>query len=610
MIPRSARGNTSLDSTFRLTRELKKDINNFEAKIDEISTSVGPNPNVKSQHAALQMVQDYLNDILFRIEEAIPLISLALTTSGANLSARMPDSVSPGRYLQAGNFLRAADEKFESLTKSCKNPETTPIRVQVGPTFNLVLYTIFYGAVRNPSANDISWKEEHARCSVKLWRVNDLGAESIGDISGRMFDGDQLEYQYVMTVEESFKDGRYHDSDEKPKTRAIDISTVTRLFFSASGKLLQIEDSNSPVLILKINSAFDPFRNMTKEQGDQEDSDTESEGELSDPGEASFIYEEKHQHLAAAPEHIEWLAFEQYGMKELAEDYDTDSDIPSDEEPEEGPEDSLATNLKSLDIAGDAKNTSSPIASRSALPPQPQSSTEDKGSLSLMEYITRLAALQSNDQDSVYNITDERISLYLRDESATGTSGSRGAPTSTTNKDSPIREREAVGLPRNRRRSNITPAGSAPNSAKKGGHATKVSTRAKPGLADSPQTPLQFPAILKPKRDGSSADSSSSNPNRTPSPTKKAQTPAATPLTPWEKDRLKMRRQLLLLRKGSTDFDAVSSPIAKRLARTKNVSNKNSNPSSQSSVSEYDETETSLEDGYESPLKNRNTKSK
>lgn len=482
------------------------------------------------------------------------MISLALTTSGANLSARMPDSVSPGRFLQAGNHLRSADEKYESLVRTCKDPDNTPIRVQVGPSFSLVLYTIFYGTVRNPhlaSASDITWKEEYARCTVKLWRVNDLGAESIGEVSSRVFEGDQLEYQYIMTVEESFKDSRYHDSDEKPKRRAIDIGTVTRLFFSASGKLLQIEESKSPVLVLKLNSAFDPLRNMQKSHvtRDEDDSETASEGDLSDPEEASFIYEQNHEHLSAALEHVEWLAFEEYGINDLAEDFESELDVGSDDEVDAS-DDSIAVDLKTLDLSGNPQFSSSPTATKRT-PTALTKTTTDKGSLSLLEYLIRIAALQSNDQDSVYNITDERISLYLRDESATGSSSSTGAP-SSTHKDSPVRETEELGLPRNRRRSNMTPGG---NSIKKSSTISSRKTQ-----LQSPHTPAQFPAI--PKSSAPTRDSDS----------KQRPTPVSTPLTPWEKDRLKTRRQLLLLRKGETQ-DIANSPIARRVARgrAKNV---------------------------------------
>lgn len=577
----SARGNTSLGSTYQLTQELKKDINTFDEKIEELTSQVESNGSAKRRQAALHTVQEYINDLLFRIEEAIPLISLALTTSGANLSSRMPDSVSPGRFLQAGNYLRKADERFESLMDSCKDPSQVPIRVQVGPAFTLVLYTIFYGAMRNPhlaKSSDIMWKEEHARCQVKLWRVNDLGAVSfetqessssskpkgtslLSDFS------EQLEYQYVMTIDESFKDGRYHEKDEKPSCRAIDISAVTRLFFSASGKLLQIEESKSPVLVLKLNAAFDPMRNMTTSRKSRtnengEDSETASETELSDPEDESFIYEQNHEHLAAGPEHVEWLAFEQYSAgDDLAEEDledELEASVSSSEEEDYDESDrsssrGLSDDLKSLRLSDQSAVSSSPLAV-STPSAKLGRHTEGRGSLSLLEYLVRISALQSNDQESIYSIHDERIALYLRDESATGAATST-APSSSI-KDSPVgTHSEAPDLPRNRRRSNLTPGGS---SARKPQHMS----RGEPGSSRSnslqvtPGTPSQFPVI--PPGGGGGGSRNEIHPQsqqpRSSQPQRrgKDEKSVSTPLTPWEKDRLKTRRQLLLLRKGST----------------------------------------------------------
>lgn len=42
---------------------------------------------------------------------------------------------------------------------------------------------------------------------------------------------------------------------------------------------------------------------------------------------------------------------------------------------------------------------------------------EDKdSSITLLEYIIRLTSLQSNDQKSILEVSDERLSIYLNDE--------------------------------------------------------------------------------------------------------------------------------------------------------------------------------------------------
>ena len=141
---RSARGNTSLDSTLRLVSELKRDISEFEERVEELNEKDQKKITPKDQQLAAKEIQIYINDLIERIEESIPLISLALTTSGAHLSSRMPDSVSPGRFLQAGRFLSEADSKYESFTENSKTDadhttKAQPITVQVGPTFTVTM---------------------------------------------------------------------------------------------------------------------------------------------------------------------------------------------------------------------------------------------------------------------------------------------------------------------------------------------------------------------------------------------------------------------------------------------------------------------------------------
>lgn len=619
---RSARGNTSLDSTLRLTSQLKKDISEFEEKLDKINERISHQSNTKERESALRQVQLYMQDLLDRIEEAIPLITLAITTSGANLSSRMPNTVSPGRLLQAGRFLSDADSKYESLIEQLKYTENAnqPVYVQVGPSFTLILYTIFHA-----QSNHISWKEEFRRCKIRLWRVNDLGAKVMRrretDNEGHLKqetdedeEEDDFEYRYVMTIDESFRDDRYHDNDERPRCRVLDVATVTRLFFSASGKLLQIDESRSPVLVLKLNSVFDTHLAYGESihKNDENDSNGDT-SEESDPEDHSLLYEQNHQHLANNTEAVEWLAFEQYYTSELTEGLygmpntpgnDDDYDEEDQEEQDNSGTDSgtsdedvdinshsiqpnssgaLSQQLEALSLSPpipsqgsgrlntstpkeyisrpESQNKENPRPPRGFVPPAAVSPnkfkkqfSKEKASLSLLECLIRLIALQSNDQESVYNTQDERIVLYLSDETSGQNANARSsAPSSTTRSNmetSPVAaETSEHELPhhmnrRSRRRSNMTPTGthSLNNS--------RVSGIGSSGGRYGPSTSSQFAKSLR--------GDSSSNPQ---TPQKdvqregqmKPEGASAGALTPWEKDRLHTRRQVLLMRKELED---------------------------------------------------------
>lgn len=307
----AARGNTLLEPVVALTNELSEQIDAFNETVKSISeTFTG-----KNERESIAGVERNMADLLEHINDAIPLINLALITSGASLKGSLPSEISPGRLLQASNHVNRAHEAKKAA---------------VGPVFDVVLYTIFYNPSRlkyikdDPkSDNDpllsISWKEEFARSLASVVRNGNS------------------DFSYALRITEDLNDGRYHD-DDKLQVKNYSVKDITRLFFSASGKLLRLDARSAPVLILKV------------ENGESE----------------------------------EWVALGEVNANEFD---DSDSE---EEEEEEGEE-------KEETVAQIAKESS----------------------LSLLEYILRLSALQENDQKSILDINDERLALYLRDENNT-----------------------------------------------------------------------------------------------------------------------------------------------------------------------------------------------
>ncbi|KAK9369997.1 RanGTP-binding protein-domain-containing protein [Lipomyces kononenkoae] len=451
----AARGNTSLDSTAALTRALRRDINEFDDRVEQASQRMQQGKSTDEKRKAARSVEQYMLGLLSRIEDSIPLISLALTTSGANLQASLPDTVSPSRLLQASAFLLAADSAFD----------TRPFeRHQVGPTFTLRLYTVFYGTARNPhttSAGDITWKEEYPKCYIEIFRVPiepEDGHKHVHKLAN------QRTYSYEIVLTEDLDDGRYHeefDSEHPPKpdangaikgqSRTIPLSIITRLFFSASGRLLEIDDAISPVLVVKLNKAFlqrSPYA-MIDDDWSNDDEDDYDDDEVG-PAEHGDIEEGRTWAARVdSPANIEWLAFELW-TDDIDSEIDDEDDIEEEEEEVEEAENlELASSnrakprpsilsestlaaalsrltLSSADIeaivAPRRRQSTGPSSSEIRPPPAGvQRSSQSINSLSLLEYIIRLAALQTNDQASALNISDERIALYLRDENRTTT---------------------------------------------------------------------------------------------------------------------------------------------------------------------------------------------
>ncbi|VEU22932.1 DEKNAAC104288 [Brettanomyces naardenensis] len=320
----ASRGNTNLESTLRLGDELKQEIDEFHDDIETVSEDQRKSSG-KLTLESIKIIEKSMNQLLSKIDQAIPIINLALTTSGANLSGNLNNYVSPGQLLRSTAILSSSNEK----SKNIKSP------IQVGPSFDLTMYDVFYNA---NGGGSITWKEKYARCKFQILRIPD----------------DKFEYSYNLEVEESFDDGRYHDEEEeKPGKLVLDLRAISRLFFSASGKLLKLEDRSSPVLVLKVRSQ------SRKEIDEEMLGESDVEGEFSN---------------------AKWVAFGDYEGDE--DDNDSDEDSESDE-------DNYEDNGQSNDHVS---------------------------SLSLIEYVIRLCALQANDQMSIFEVKDERLRLYLNDE--------------------------------------------------------------------------------------------------------------------------------------------------------------------------------------------------
>ena len=318
--------------------------------------------------------------LLGRIEDAVPLINLAITTSGIKLSTTLPSTVSPSRLLQASTFVSAADTQYALSSAPT---------VQVGPTFTLSLYMLFSGHIHRPHDEDkvreTTWKEAIHKARVKLMRVPlekvqaqaqfgdndnssnrsahcDLGQQSISA------DGKAYEFAYQLLLIEDLDDDRVHSyEDDEPQPGPYDdvplagvreiipIHQISKIFYADTGKILNIGtegETNSPVLLLKRDINASPPRRMMdeaasdetaysghpgyeEEEGEEATSHVEEQSEIdaqihrdSTAGgllEPSSVEEEPQYHPWRLPPTLdpEWVAFEVYSEEP---DSETDDD--------------------------------------------------------------------------------------------------------------------------------------------------------------------------------------------------------------------------------------------------------------------------------------------
>ena len=282
-----------------------------------------------------------IRKLLSRIEDAVPLINLAITASGANLSSTLPSTVSPSRLLQASTFLTAGDAQYGDA----------PFRpVQIGPKFTLSMYMLFLGHVRPQNEEEIrgsTWKEVIHKAHVKLMRVpidaiyklpGTEQAEFISTTDGSdqypngatddyfppQLEGDVKadEYAYQLVVIEDLDDDRMHTFDEDKEEpgpceevdlagirEAIPIHEISKIFYADTGKILNIGsegETNSPILLLKRDINAAPPRRMMERYREEETREISGRSPYrSETPEATGEHESVSQLLLSQPEERE-----------------------------------------------------------------------------------------------------------------------------------------------------------------------------------------------------------------------------------------------------------------------------------------------------------------
>lgn len=449
----AARGNTSLESAVSLTKDLRLEIQSLGQRFAQAAKAI-PEPSRKTKLAPqaefeLTRLAKSTQELLDRIEDAVPLINLAITTSGASLSTSLPHTVSPSRLLQASTLLTAGDTQYT----------ITPRRaVQVGPTFTLTIYMLFAGHDRPQNEEDIretTWKEVIHKAKLKLRRVpldvvvgtgsgssalaaaeigspgHDLGADADDSIRA---DARIDEYAYQLMIIEDFDDDRVHtfeddetcpgpfdDVQQAGIREMIPVHEISKIFYADTSKVLNIgsdAESNHPVLLLKRDLNAIPPRRMAERQANPE-YEPEIEQELEETVQQSAAEDVLRDPWRFPPSlDPEWIAFEVYAEAPPS-DSDSELDEAESSRAESATEASrLADSLSQMHI--NSPSTQSQIVAGFSSSPQV---APIKTSLSLLELLLRLTSLQQFQQQSHLAITDELLNFFLEESAATGAGG-------------------------------------------------------------------------------------------------------------------------------------------------------------------------------------------
>lgn len=328
----TARGNTSLESALALTKSLRWDIQALGTRLakaaanEELTRKGSSRANSKIQNEVeLKGVISDMTALLEKIEDAVPLINLAITTSGVSLSTNLPASISPSRLLQASTFLSTGDAQYGARSAQA---------VQVGPAFTLSMYMLFSGHSLRPHDDDgfrnTTWQEVIHKVRVKLVRTSLDNLEelpSFGSSPNGLYDKETTpepdgyfrtsipasakvdEFAYQLLFVEDLDDGRVHtlEEDEPQPDQFDDVSSagirevipihqISKIFYADTGKILNIGtegEVNNPVLLLKRDIHAAPPRRMMEKDTSQH---------AWDEGEDDFEQEEKERTSAAESE--------------------------------------------------------------------------------------------------------------------------------------------------------------------------------------------------------------------------------------------------------------------------------------------------------------------
>ncbi|KAF7593491.1 hypothetical protein BBP40_011402 [Aspergillus hancockii] len=464
----AARGNSSLESAVCLTKSLRWDIQALGQRLANAATSEelirkgAQSSRSRSQNdAEIKSIIKDIRRLLVRIEDAVPLMNLAITTSGAKLSTNLPATVSPSRLLQASTFLTAGDTQYSMFPSQA---------VQIGPTFTLSMYMLFASHLRphdEEGIRETTWKEVMHKARLKLRRVPmDLVLNSQTQIPRTQIAAEARvdEYAYQLLIIEDFDDGRAHLFDEgEPQPQSFEgvssagvreilpIHQISKIFYADTGKILNISSDgevNNPVLLLKRDiSAIPPRRMAEKEEAfsyTDEESD-EDDGEVNDvqaqldaqlngahiPEGNTNFHESSIPEAWCLPKDLdpEWIAFEVYN-----------EDDESDSESDDGENTRTPTKGESIDPELMAKLSLGPNDESESPTPSGQrvsSSSQHvatttvsnphfnniRTSLSLLEILLRLTSLQQFQQQSHLSISDELLNFFLEESSTTGAGG-------------------------------------------------------------------------------------------------------------------------------------------------------------------------------------------
>jgi hypothetical protein len=219
----ASQGNSNLCSILPLANSLRKEIDALSKAAEE-----GSDQLEQKIRSLLKMMDEIGNACL----NSVPFLNLAIASSGYHVTTNLPPSLSPSLLLKASCLLNENRISVDSDFQSKKICLTT-----------LKLYSLFKSSSRAKGLCDWTWTEEFPKC--------------VGFVQC------EKNFSFDFILQQDLNDGRYHEELEQSqdeseefiggKIKKMNVTDIVKMFYANSGSLLKIEDSKSPVLILKVS---------------------------------------------------------------------------------------------------------------------------------------------------------------------------------------------------------------------------------------------------------------------------------------------------------------------------------------------------------------------
>ena len=308
---------------------------------------------------SIEKVCNDLEVLLTNFDSHIPYLQLSLTASGISFGTNLAKHISLSRLMTASHKLRDCD-------LAIKSGDVRERFATVGSKIHIRLYSLFFGSIRTKSNHQWTWTEKYPRAFLSLERMNEKST-----------------FSYQLRIERDLDDGLVHDADNADENEiVISLPCIRKLFYSNAGRLLKIEDSLLPCLIIKFQSL-------------QGDTTVKSKSKKKEPTVPTTPSKQ--------PAELVWYAFEY-----LSEDALQSSNGES--------ESSVSEVTDGSDSENDEFHSDTEGKTTAPKPSAGFNETVTESSISELEYMIRLANLETCRQQEHASISDELIKFHLESD--------------------------------------------------------------------------------------------------------------------------------------------------------------------------------------------------